>query len=148
MKKIALLFALLCCSAAGAATLADDDRPITVSELPQAAQQFLKSHFAGTNVAWVTVDGNFFDKDYEVGFPDGSKIEFSRNGEWKEVEMRGASAVPASVVPEAIRNYVARNYPQTVVRAIARDRRGYEVELSNGLELEFDNAFRLLKIDD
>ncbi len=148
MKKIALLFALLCCLAAGAATWTDDDRPITVSELPQAAQQFLKSHFAGMNAAWVTVDGNFFDKDYEVGFPDGSKIEFNRSGEWKDVEMRGAKGVPVSVVPEAIRNYVDRNYPQTAIRAIARDRRGYEVELSNGLELEFDNAFRLLKVDD
>lgn len=148
MKKIALLFALLCLTAAGAATLADDERPIAVSELPQAARHFLNSHFAGTKTAWVTVDGNFLDKDYEVGFSDGSKIEFSRNGEWKEVQMRGGAAVPASVVPEPIRNYVAANYPQSALRAIVRDRRGYEVELSNGLELEFDSACRLMKIDD
>ena len=29
-----------------------------------------------------------------------------------------------------------------------RDRRGYDVELDNGLDLEFDSSFRLVDIDD
>lgn len=148
MKKTAFLFALLCLLAAGAAAMTDDDRPIAVSELPQTARQFLNTHFPESKVAWAVVDGSFLGKDYEVGFADGSKIEFDRNGEWKEVEMRGQSAMPASVVPEPIRTYVAENYPGAEIREISRDRRGYEAKLSNRLELEFDNSFALIKIDD
>ncbi|MDE5622397.1 MAG: PepSY-like domain-containing protein [Alistipes sp.] len=73
-------------------------------------------------------------------------MEFDRNGEWKEVEVRTGS-IPAAIIPQQIRQYLDQNYPDTPVRQIDRDRRGYEVKLVNGLELEFNNNFALIKID-
>ena len=39
------------------------------------------------------------------------------------------------------------NYPDRKITAIDRDRRDYEVELDNGLDLKFDLKFRLIDID-
>ena len=41
-----------------------------------------------------------------------------------------------------------RYYPDTSVVQIDRDKRDYEVKLTNGLELTFDLKFNLIDIDD
>ena len=125
---------------------AGNDRPIAVGELPATAQQFIKAHFAGVEVSLSKVDEELFDKDYKVVFVNGAKVEFTKNGEWKDVECKYGE-VPAAIVPQQIRDYVAKNYPDRKITAIDRDRRDYEVELDNGLDLKFDLKFRLIDID-
>ncbi|MDE7005137.1 MAG: PepSY-like domain-containing protein, partial [Alistipes sp.] len=56
--------------------------------------------------------------------------------------------VPASVVPQAIREQVLKQFPKAVIEGIDRDRRGYDVELSNGLDLKFDRQMNLIEIED
>jgi hypothetical protein len=78
---------------------------------------------------------------------DGTKLEFTRSGEWKEVDCR-RSSVPTPVIPAAIMKYVKDNYPDVKVLLIERDRNDYELKLSNRLELTFDAKFNIIDIDD
>ena len=50
MKKILVLF--VCLFSLQTVVRADNDRPITVAQLPAAAQQFIKKYFADVNVAF------------------------------------------------------------------------------------------------
>ena len=86
-------------------------------------------------------------KDYEVVLNDGTQIDFSSSGEWQEVAVRNGS-VPAELIPEGVTRYLSQHYPDMEVRRVDRDRRTFEVELSNGLELTFDKHCRLIDIDD
>ena len=157
MKKLMMILAGTALIATSAPAFAGNDRPIAVGELPASAQQFIKTHFGGIEVALSKVDEELFDKDYKVVFVNGAKVEFTKNGEWKDVECKYGE-VPAAIVPQQIRDYVtknypknkivAKNYPDRKVTAIDRDRRDYEVELDNGLDLKFDLKFRLIDIDD
>ncbi len=128
-------------------SFAGDKRPITQEELPAPAQHFIKNHFAKAAVSRITVDGQLFDREYKVLFADGREVEFSKDGEWKEVEAKRAE-FPMGVLPQQIRRYLEQHYPNQAVSKIERDRRGYEVKLRNGMELDFDNRFQLLKVDD
>ena len=110
------------------------------------AQEFIKTHFAGVEVSFSKVDEELFNEDYKVVFVNGAKVEFAKNGEWKDVECKYGE-VPAAIVPQQIRDYVTKNYPKNKIVAIDRDRRDYEVELDNGLDLKFDLMFRLIDID-
>ncbi|MDE5963176.1 MAG: PepSY-like domain-containing protein [Alistipes sp.] len=132
---------------AGTPVFASDDRPIEVSELPASARQFIKTHFAGAQVSHATVDGHLFDKEYKVVFTDGREIEFGKNGDWEEVDANRGQ-FPMEVLPQSIRSYLGQHFPDTPVMKADRDRRGYEVKLRNGFELEFDKDGRLYKIDD
>ena len=49
MKKLLLL--LVCLFTFQAVVKANDDKPIKVAQLPQSAQQFIKSHFGNSKVA-------------------------------------------------------------------------------------------------
>ena len=114
--------------------------------MPQKAQQFIKQHFAGSNIAMAKVESDFLQKSYDVIFTDGNKVEFDKKGNWTEVNCK-FSVVPQGIIPSPIQKYTATNYPDAKVLKIERDKTDYEVKLSNGWELKFDSKFNLIDID-
>lgn len=146
MKKIfvsaALLFAGITASFAG-----DRERPITLDKLPAAAQEFLAANFKDLTLAYAVEDPKFIGSEYEVIYTDRTEVEFDSDGAWTSVGSRYA-AVPADIVPEQIKSYVAQTFPNQQVRKIERKRYSWEIELSNGLEIEFDKQFNVTDIDD
>ncbi|HIY13891.1 MAG TPA: PepSY-like domain-containing protein [Candidatus Alistipes cottocaccae] len=146
MKKIMLTAALL--FAGITASLADNDRPIALDKLPAAAQTFLKTHFADLTLAYAVEDPKFVGSEYEVTYTDRTEVDFRSNGEWSSVERRYA-AVPASVVPTQISDYVAKSsFSNQYIKKVERDAYTWEIELSNGIEIKFDKEFRVIDIDD
>ncbi len=137
---------LACALTFQACAFADNDKPITIEQLPTVAQQTIKTHFADGKIALVKVESEIMDKTYDVIFTDGTKVEFDRKGTWKEVERRD-KAVPASLVPQQIANYVKANYSGQSVRKIEKDRKEYDVTLSNGVEITFNKNFKVIDID-
>lgn len=146
MKKILVTAALL--FAGITVSRADNDRPITLEQLPAAAQTFLKTHFADLTLAYAVEDPKFVGSEYEVTYTDRTEVEFRPNGEWSSVERRYA-AVPASVVPTQISDYVAKSsFPNQYIKKVERDAYTWEIELSNGIEIKFDREFHVIDIDD
>ena len=141
MKKLMILTTIL--MALGISTAcADNDKPIAVTQLPQKAQLFIKTHFPKEKVALAKLERDFLETRYEVVFTNGSKVEFLKDVECKY------SAVPTAIIPAQIASYVSQNYPDTQIVQIDRDKRDYEVKLTNRLELTFDLNFNLIDIDD
>ena len=147
MKKSIFLSMILLCAAAVAAAAPLADRPITAEQLPAAAQKFIKTHFAASKLLYAKSDDGLFSREYKAVFAGGVSVEFTGDGEWKEVDTEYGE-VPAAIVPEAIRKQVARQFSGARIESIERDRRGYDVGLSNGLDLKFDRRFNLVEIDD
>lgn len=145
MKKILVLIAAVFTFGVFAVK-ADNDRVINKENLPASAQQFINTHFGNNKISFVKEERDFLEKSYEVVFTDGTKLEFSRKGEWTDVDCR-YSEVPAAVVPEPIRNYVAKYYAGEKILKIDHERGEYEVRLSNRLELTFDSKYRIIDID-
>lgn len=145
MKKIISTFALLVL--AFGVACANVDRPIKANQLPAPAQEFIKQHFSKSTISFAKIDDELTYKEYEVMLADGTKLEFNGDGEWKDVDCK-YGAVPAAIVPKQIADYVAKHYPDVKIIKIDRDRRDYEVSLSNRLELTFDMQFNLVDIDD
>lgn len=146
MKKIILMFTGL--FLLGVSTVrADHDRAVSVAQLPRAAQQFIQEYFAKEKIAYAKKERDFFEVTYEVIFTGSQKIEFYKNGDWKEVDCRYAT-LPAGIVPAPIMAKVRELYGDVAVLKIERDRREYEVKLANGLDLTFDRRYNLLDIDD
>ena len=147
MKKILVTAVLL--FAGITVSLADsNDRPITLDKLPAAAQTFLKTHFADLTLAYAVEDPKLVGSEYEVTYTDRTEVEFDNKGEWSSVERKYA-AVPASIVPTQISAYVAKSsFPNQYIKKIERNAYTWEIELSNGIEIEFDKDFRVIDIDD
>ncbi len=140
IKAIILLAAMLMMSFSAKA---DHDQVITFDQMPEAAQAFHKQYFAGKVPLVVTVDWD----DYTIRYESGEKVEFDKQGNWKEIDCR-ASLVPVELIPEEIKSNINSTFPGAIILKLDRNRRGYEVKLNNGLEVEYSPTFQVIDIDD
>lgn len=124
-----------------------DERIIDVKELPRAAQEFLEQHFDTVEISHVWVDRDLLGNEYKVVFAGGATVEFDRQGAWTEVDC-GRGTVPEAIVPQPILRSIEERFGGRPVRKIERDRHGYELELSNGIGLEYNKRYRLIDLDD
>lgn len=135
------LAALLCMLVSNVALA--DDTPIPVEQLPVAAKTFVQTNFQGKKILYAEKDWN----SYECRLDDGTKIEFNRKGNWKKVDCH-MTAVPAAIVPQAIQQYVATNFAGCIITKIDKERYGYDIELSNDIDLKFNYQGVLIGMDD
>ena len=120
-----------------------DDKPIPVDQLPAEAKTFVQTNFQGKRIIYAEKDWN----SYECRLDDGTKIEFNRKGNWKKVDCH-MTAVPAAIIPETIQQYVATSFPGTIITKIDKERYGYDIELSNDIDLKFNYQGAIIGMDD
>lgn len=119
---------------------------IPFNQLPAKAKTFIHQHFKDVKVMNVILDKDVFSKDFDVNFENGTKIEFDRTGNWKEIKTLSGS-VPSSLVPAKIKQYISNNYKGANIVEINKDAYKIDVELSNGVDLDFDKNGNFLRID-
>ena len=146
MKKLILSLALMLGVAVGVS--ARDTYAHDVSVLPASAKTILKANFKAP-VSVVKIEKGLTGiKEYEVVLTDGNEVTFDKGGNWDNIETSRQQSVPSSILPDGIRTYVAKHHAGTRVVGIDRERSGYEVELSNGVDLKFDRNGTFLRYDD
>lgn len=144
MKKILLMASALL---AFTMMLKADDRPVTLSQLPVAAQTFIKTNFPADKLSYATKDDDIIRPDYNVVLVSGVRISFDYSGALEKIEV-GNNAMPENLIPVQIREFVKADYPDARITEYEIERRHYDVKLSNRLELKFDRNFTLVGIDD
>lgn len=118
------------------------------TEVPEAIRTFISKSFSSATIAKVDRDNKAYGVEYDVTLSNGIEIDFDTNNKWESIDCKHAKiAVPSQLIPKAIRQYLAKNYPNESVIEIDRERYGYDVKLSNRLELEFNSQGKFLRID-
>lgn len=118
------------------------------SVLPKAAQTTLANAFK-SKVSVIKIDKDFgMVSEYEVVLTDGTEITFDSDGNWKDVEVGINASVPSKFIPAGVASYIKSNQPGTHVVGIEKKRGGYDVELSNGVEMKFNSEGQFLRYDD
>lgn len=113
---------------------------------PEQIVAFVKQYFPKATISSCIKDGN----EYEVILSDGTQLEFDRSCVWKEIDCSHATvytAVPAGLVPAKISSHVASKFTGKNIVKLTRDGRKWDVELSSGLEIEFDSNFNVREVD-
>ncbi len=109
---------------------------------------FVSTYFPQTSIQYARQDGN----EIEVKLADKTEIDFYLNFDWKQIDCEKSlvySSVPTELVPAQITAYVSANFPGKVIETIEKKHNGgWEIELSNGLEITFDANFNVTEIDD
>lgn len=128
-----------------------EDKPVSEAQLPETARNFIRQYFPGVKISYALMDKDWFDNSYDVVLVNGVKLEFGEKGDWKKVKCKKATApavVPAGIVPQQIMTFLKQQHPEWPVVEIEQDRKSYEVELSNGLEIKFNKQYQVIKYDD
>ena len=122
---------------------AQTEKLIHFDQLPLNSQALIKQYCGNKRPLVVKADWD----EYEVIFESVEELEFDKSGEWKELDCR-YSAVPDDLIPDQIKKQMKQLYPKTIIVTLERDKRGYKVRLSDGLEVEFDPNFTIVETDD
>lgn len=112
---------------------------------------FVQTYFPNMEIIASIKDGF----GYDVTLSDYTQISFEGNLfgklDWDEVDCRHANTnttVPAALVPAEITNLVNKLHGNQSIAKIAKDDRGWDIALTNGIELEFDKRFNVVDMDD
>lgn len=116
-------------------------------ELPKTARDFITRNFSEQKIIRLTREDKGNDREYEALLDNAVKIEFDQLGYWKEVDGNN-SQIPSQFIPKKITEYVTQKYPSEKISKIEKSPVKYEVELLNGLDLEFDAKGKFLKVED
>ena len=141
-----LMIAICCMMSFNIVANAGNDKPINVNELPTKAQTLLSKHFKGQKVMLATIESGVVSKSYDVVLRNGTKLEFDNKGNLTEIDCK-QGIVPSQLIPQPIKNYLKENYRGEAVRKIELNKKEYEVELANGIDLTFNKHFQLIDID-
>ena len=130
-------------------TSCDKEELISTENLPAAANTFLNEHFDSVKVLSVIREKEALSSaEYEVLLNNGVEIKFDKNGNWDEVEARdNTDALPTSFILTPIVTYVQANYEDAGINSIDKEKVGFDVELTNGLDLVFNTAGEFVRID-
>ena len=141
-----LMIAICCMMSFNIVANAGNDKPINVNELPAKAQTLLSKHFKGQKVMLATIESGVVSRSYDVVLRNGTKLEFDKRGNLTEIDCK-QGIVPSQLIPQPIKNYLKENYRGEIVRKIELNKKEYEVELANGIDLTFNKHFQLIDID-
>lgn len=141
-----LMIAICCMMSFNIVANAGNDKPINVNELPAKAQTLLSKHFKGQKVMFATIESGVVSRSYDVVLRNGTKLEFDKKGNLTEIDCK-QGFVPSQLIPQPIKNYLKENYRGETVRKIELNKKEYEVELTNGIDLTFNKHFQLIDID-
>ena len=141
-----VMIAIFCMMSFNIVANAGNDKPINVNELPAKAQTLLNKHFKGQKVMLATIESGVVSRSYDVVLRNGTKLEFDKKGNLTEIDCK-QGIVPSQLIPQPIKNYLKKNYRGEAVRKIELNKKEYEVELTNGIDLTFNKHFQLIDID-
>lgn len=142
MKKLGIItafVAILCFGMTSAIAQNNNNNP--------EITKFVGQYFPQANILLVNAEWD----EYEVRLSDGTQIDFTRKPEWKKIDCEHSNvytSVPAELVPTQIASYVSSNFAGAEVIKIDRDRRDWEIELNNGIEVKFNKKFAVIEIGD
>lgn len=141
-KLFAVLFVMVCLLISG--VIFAYDRPLMAVQLPAPVKAFVQNNFQGQTILYAERDLNSF----ECHLSNGTQVDLSKNGDWKKVDSGFMSAVPAALVPIPIRQYVNGSFPGAIITKIEKEVYGYDIELSDEIELKFTRNGTLLLMED
>lgn len=145
MKKIFLLLIILISGLLS--VQAGDTYTRDINILPSMAKTTIKNYMKG-EISHIKIEkkrGSI--SEYDVILTDGSEISFDKNGNWKDIEMNRNASVPQQLIPQPIQSYVKDNHKGALIIGIEKKKSGYDVELSNGVEIEFNNSGKFIRYD-
>lgn len=132
----------------------DDDDPhpdivVSTNDLPKDAQNFLNKFYNGVAVrsAERDFDTHTGSYEYDVHLANGHEVTFSADGLWMDVDAPAGQTIPDGIVLVPINEYVLANYPGYGINDVSRIFNGYEVELTNGVDLIFDAGGQFMHVD-
>ena len=129
-------------------TACNDEKTIQQDELPAAATTFIATYFSDATITHAQKENDgLLGREFTVYLNDATEIEFDRDGDWVSVDGAEDASIPTGFILVPIVTYVSTTYSDATISSIVKERNGFDVDLTNGLDLEFDPDGNFARVD-
>lgn len=115
------------------------------AELPSEIKSYIATHFPNQSINIAIKDNDDYNKTFKIILDNLTKFEFNQKKEI--IEIKGKFKLPNTVIPDKILTYVNSNYSGNFIVGWKLDNNKQEIELDNGIELEFKINDEFLRVD-
>lgn len=143
MKTIKIISMLIVALALTMSCSSDDDE--VVKDTPQEIETFVNLYFPNNTILQITKESSGSSFTYDVKLSGNIDLEFNSNREVIDIDSN--TKLPNSLIPEKIMTYVETNYPDNFIIGWELEMDHQQVELNNGLELEFTMNGEFIRVD-
>ena len=143
MKKLAFV-AMACMMSV--AIFARGKQPVTFESLPQVVQDEIHKNFETEQIQFITGEKSFRHFVYTFSMDEGTKMEMDERGGLLEVS--NAAGIDSVFVPQKIKEYVQKTFPNATITEYKYESMKQEIELNGKLDLIFDRRGSFIRIDD
>ena len=126
-------------------TNCEKEEIISSLDLPVEINSYISTHFPNKSILQVIKDKDGLIKSYDILLNENVSLEFNRKNEIIDIDAN--TKLPDSVIPNKILQFVALKYAANFVTDWQLDGNNQQVELDNGLDLEFNIKGEFLRID-
>lgn len=120
--------------------------------LPKNAKTYIQKHFKGYNITHYENERDFFDVEHKVYVSNNNcsyKLEFDKAGNIDNIEsLDDRTPLPKSVISVKMSQHVKGKFPHAQIIEWKKKKNTQVIELSNDVELVFNNNGDFLRIDD
>lgn len=122
------------------------DRQLSQQETPKEIKAYVAENFSNHKIVSVEEEKKYVGLEYEVELDDDTTIEFDQAFTVTKIDTEH-KPLPANLVPDNIKSYVSKHYPNMHITSWEKKRKGEKVELNDDLELYFDDSGRFKRMD-
>lgn len=122
-----------------------DNNLLSEAEIPLEIKGYIADNFPSNSInrAEKNIENN--QTFYNIYLSENLNLEF--NSDLEVIDIDDDSELPLSVIPQSIQDYVAQNYPNNFITDWELEDNYQEVELNNGIELEFTLEGVFIRVD-
>jgi hypothetical protein len=128
----------------------EEEKFIQENKLPAVSKTFIETHFPNEEITTIVKERDGLSVDYTVYLANGFDIDFTKSGDWDNVDGHFLS-VPESILdllPKPLLQHLTTHFQDFSIIEVNRERYGYEIGLSNDMDLKFDSNGSFTGIDD
>lgn len=117
---------------------------ISLNEIDPGVKRFVETNFPKT----VILNCHKKQQSYTVKLEDQTCINFDSTFVWIKVKCKNSTiynAVPSSVVPSHIADYLTSRFPDNHICEIEKTHYGWEIEMDNNQEIRFGTDLNLIE---
>ncbi|SMO87751.1 Putative beta-lactamase-inhibitor-like, PepSY-like [Saccharicrinis carchari] len=147
MKAITIILSLIFITLVSCDKDANDPNEVvlTRAEIPADIKTYLSTHFASISVNKAVKETENGVVSYEIYLNGNIELEFDSN--FNVTDIAAKTQLPNAVIPPAILSYVEKNYPSQFITKWELELAHQQIELNNGVELEFTMNGDFLRVD-
>jgi hypothetical protein len=123
----------------------EEESLINVSQIPSDIQIFVSTYFSEQTIVRAIKETEGSAQTIDLYLDNLTKLEFNRTNQIVDIE--GQAKIPDSLIQENILIYVGLTYPDYYITGWELEDSHQQIQLNNGIEIEFNLNGNFLRID-